>query len=363
LATDVIIVGAGPAGTAAGQYIARAGYKVLILYKNCSSEENKALGGALSKKNFTALKLPKKLINRELHKLVYHFPEEGLHFSSKSDFVLFDRDVLNQLLIQRAKENGVRLLNLTLVYDFTKFDNEIAVHSRSLPKEENRQDLARIVVFADGTNTLAYKKFQIGFDGRSDGTAIAAAYELKHSKKTLDSVNFFFSEEISPFGYGWIFPKRDTVNVGVLCLISKMKHAIRQCLNNFVSSVVPGSREITGYVSRLMPQYYVEQLHGDSILVVGDAAGTADPADGGGIFNAIVSGKVCGKVVVEALESGNLTANFLGRYEELWRKTENYRLFKRSYFLQRLALENNVNIGIFLKKMGIFKRYNFHCGF
>jgi flavin-dependent dehydrogenase len=97
---------------------------------------------------------------------------------------------------------------------------------------------------------------------------------------------------------------------------------------------------------------------GDSVLVVGDAAGTADPIDGGGIFNALVNGEVAGKVAVEALEAENVTAEFLSIYEDIWKKTENYRLLQRNYLLRRMALEANVNIGVFLNQMGFFEGYD-----
>lgn len=358
MVADVIVIGAGPAGATVGEHIARAGYEVLILEKNRSPGKNKVCGGALSKTCFTDLKLPKEIIEKECSKVVVHFPEEKLEVPNKPSFVLFDREIFDELLVQKAAENGARLLTSTLVSDVIKCNDGLAVHYEKLPRGEMQEVRAHIVVFADGTRTLAYKKFQIGFDCRPDGTALAAIYDLKYPKNALYSLDFFFSEEISPFGYGWIFPKKDSINVGVLCLLSKMKHNIRRCLDHFVSSANLGSREIIRFGSRLMPQSYVEKLYSDSVLVVGDAAGTADPIDGGGIFNATVSGEVAGKVAVEALEAGNVTADFLARYEDLWKKTENYRLFQRSYLLQRLALKADVNIGIFLKQMGFFERYD-----
>lgn len=355
MVAEVIVVGAGPAGVSAGEQIAKAGYEVLVLEKNCSRRK-KSLGGALSKKHFTDLKLPKEIIEKECYDLVYHLQEEKLNVLNRSGFVLFDRATLDRFLIQKAEESGVRLLDSTLVSDVAKREDGLAIHYKRLPTGKLEEGRTRLVVFADGTSTLA-QKFQIGFGGEPDGTALGAAYDLEYSKNALRSMDFFFSDEISPFGYGWIFPRKNTVNVGVICLLSKMKHDIQTYLDSFVSSTAMRSREILGYTSRLMPQSVAEKLHSDSILVVGDAAGTADPIDGGGIFNAIVSGQAAGRVAVEALEAGNTTASFLSKYEDTWKKTENYMLFHQSYLLQRLALKADVSLGVFLERMGIFERH------
>jgi len=358
MVADVIVIGAGPAGATVGGHIARAGYEVLILEKNRSPGKNKVCGGALSKTCFTDLKLPNKIIEKECSRFRVHFPEEKLEVLSKPGFVLFNREIFDELLAQKAAENGARLLTSTLVSDVIKHGDKLAVHYVKLPRREMQEVQARIVVFADGTRTLAYKKFKIGFEGKPNEIALTAMYDLRWPNNPLDSLDFFFREEISPFGYGWIFPKKDSISVGVLCLQSKMKQSIRQYLDYFVSQEKLSSLEVIRFGSRLMPQSIVEKIYADSVLVVGDAAGTADPVDGGGIFNAIVSGEVAAKVAVEALKAGNVTANFLASYDDLWKKTENYRLFHRSYVLQRLALETGVNIGIFLKQMGFFDQYD-----
>ena len=356
--TDAVIIGAGPAGTAAGEYIAREGYEVSILEKCRSPGRNKICGGALSKKSFNNLGLPKIIIEKECTQFTVHFPEGNLRVPSKPGFILFNRENLDQLLAQRAANNGARLMTSTIVSDVTTCNNGLAVHFMSHQSGELGKIRARIVIFADGTSTIAYKKFKIGFSRRLDETALAAAYDLSCAENPLNSLDFFFADEISPFGYGWIFPKKYSVNIGVVCLLSKMQQSIRDHLDYFASLAGFGSLKVIRFGCRLIPQSCAKMIFGDSVLVVGDAAGTADPIDGGGIFNALVSGEVAGKVAAEALESGNTSADFLTKYEELWKNTENYKLLKRSSLIHRLAFKANVNIGIFLKEMGFFEQYD-----
>jgi digeranylgeranylglycerophospholipid reductase len=355
---DVVIVGAGPAGLVAGEHIARAGFEVLIFEKSEYPGKNKVCGGAVSKQCFLDLKLPKKIIEKQCNKIVVNFPDQKYQSIQEPGFVLFQRELFDIELTKKAEKKGAKLLTSTLVTDVNRSNDRLIVRYRSLPKREIHEASAKIIVFADGVNTLAYRKFGLGCAGELDSTSLATTCDLKWSKNPLDSLNFFFSDEISPFGYGWIFPKKDLINIGVLCLRSELKQNIWNHLSHFIASQNLDSREVISSGSRLMPQGLVEKIFGNSILITGDAAGTADPIDGGGIFNAVVSGKLAGKIAVKALKTKNATSNF-SDYKILWKKTNNYKVFQRSYILQRLALKNNMNIGFFLKQKGIFDRYNF----
>ena len=354
--TDVVIVGAGPAGATVGEQIASAGYNVLIVEKDCSPGKNKVCGGAVSKRYFADMELPKQAIEKEVHRLVFHFPDERLDIHNKNGYMLLDREKMDQFLARKAVKNGAELITSTKVQDVIRSDEYMAIYLKRLPRGKIREVRARLVVFADGTNTLANKKFGIGFQNRPDRTALAATYDLKWQKNAMDSLEFFFSEDISPTGYGWAFPRKDSINVGVMCLISKMQQNIRHYLDHLITSEKLCLQGIIRYGARLIPQSIPKKIHDNSILVVGDAAGTADPLSGSGIANAVANGEVAAKVAIEALESKKLTADFLTRYENVWYKTPHYKRIQISYLLQRIALKAGVNSGIFLKQLGFFDR-------
>lgn len=352
--TDVVIVGAGPAGTTVGEQIAGAGFNVLLVEKNCSPGKNKVCGGAVSKRYLADVELPQQIIEKEVHKLVFHFPDQRLDIYNKYGYVLLNREKLDQFLAQRAEKNGAKIMTSTKVDEVTRSGNHMVIHLRRLPRGKIRKVKARLVVFADGTNTLANKKFGIGFQNRPDCTALAATYDLKWHKNPMDSLEFFFSEHISPTGYGWAFPRKDSINVGVGCLISKIQQNIRHSLEHLLTLEKLCSLEVIGYGARLVPQSIPTKIHGDSMLVVGDAAGTADPLSGSGIANAIANSKVAARVAIESLESKKQIGDFLVRYENIWKETSNYKNIQRNYLLQRIALTAGVNAGIFYKQLGLF---------
>jgi digeranylgeranylglycerophospholipid reductase len=342
-------VGAGPAGATIGGLIASAGFDVLIFEKDRLPGSNKVCGGAVAKNCFVELDLPKEIIEKESSKLVLHFPNERIKLPSKSGCVLFEREKLDAILVRKAKKNGARLMTSAMVYDVTKSDDTIVLHFKRPLEGGIGEVKARLVVFADGTNTLAHNKMRIGFQKRPDCTALAATYDIRWRENPLDSLDFFVSEEISPFGYGWIFPKKDSINVGVVCLLSKMKQNIMHYLDHFVVSQKLGSREIIKYGSRLMPQSIAQRIQGDCSLVVGDAAGTADPLTGAGISNAIINANIAAEVVIKALEAKKMTADSLAEYESRWKGTATYRNIENNCRFQRIALETGMNSAFFLK--------------
>lgn len=353
---DAVIIGAGPAGATVGAQIASAGYNVLIVEKDYSPGKNKVCGGAVSKRHFADIKLPEEVIEKEVHKLVFHFPDERLDIHNKYGYMLLDREKLDQFLALKAVKNGAELMTSTKVHDVIRREDYMAIYLKRLPRGKIREVRARLVVFADGANTLANQKFGIGFQNRPDCTALAATYDLKWQKNAMDSLEFFFSEDISPTGYGWAFPRKDSINVGVMCLISKMQQNIRHYLDQLLTSEKLCSLEVIRYGARLIPQSIPKQIHGDSILVVGDAAGTAEPFSGSGIVNAIANGKVAAKVAIEALESKRLSGDFFTRYEDAWMNTPNYENILRFHFLQRIALTAGINVAIYYKQLGFFDK-------
>jgi len=232
---DVIVIGSGPAGATVGGQIAGAGFNVLIIEKESNPGKNKVCGGAVLKQVFEDLDLPRQIIEKEVNKLTFHLPKETIELKSEHSCVLFDREKFDKILAQKALKKGARLLNSTLVYDVTRNADYISIYLKNLSSGEIKEFRTRLVVFADGVNTLAHTKFRIGYESNPIWTTLAAAYDLQWQGITKDSLEFFFSNRISPFGYGWIFPRKGSINVGVGCLISKMQRNIKEYLDDFIT--------------------------------------------------------------------------------------------------------------------------------
>jgi flavin-dependent dehydrogenase len=104
-----------------------------------------------------------------------------------------------------------------------------------------------------------------------------------------------------PGGYAWVFPKRNHLSIGVGCLSSKARdlHAHHQ---KFLNSLNMGSYTIARSSSHLIPTCTKGRLvWQDKALLLGDAAGLADPLTGEGIYNAIQSAQLAAQVIENSL--------------------------------------------------------------
>jgi digeranylgeranylglycerophospholipid reductase len=129
-------------------------------------------------------------------------------------------------------------------------------------------------------------------------------------------MQLYFGDEIAPGGYLWIFHKGDGVaNVGLGVLNSK-KTAYHY-LTKFISKMDATPVELNiGGVPVSGP---MNQTFSSGLMVVGDAAGHADPINGAGIENAVTCGKIAGEIAVEAIEREDTSSKYLKKYQDLWR--------------------------------------------
>lgn len=330
--SDVVVVGAGPAGSTTAKLIAKNGLDVILLEKDEYPGKTNVCAGGMPKSVFEDTGLNNSVIEKEISGEKHHFPwglKEG-----KLDHITVYRNVFDRNLADKAVEYGAKMLTNTLVKEVSVKRDEVCISSKEL------EIVSKLIVFADGPNTMAYKKFGIGFKPELDKTIVSAACEVEWENNPLDQFEFYYGYDIAPWGYGWIFPRRNTVNVGVGCLYSETQTNVINSLN-YIFQKYPLTREkldgrkIVSLSSATIPIAPAKTIFGERMLVVGDAAGMVDPITGGGIDHAINGGKVAGKICVEALEKENFSAKSLSQYQTLWQKTEDY-----SYIYSKFLLSN-----------------------
>ena len=335
LKCDVAVIGAGPAGSTTARIIAMHGFDVILVEKDEDPGKTNVCAGGVQKSIIKDMGLSSDVIEKEIIGGKHYFPW-GLKVSD-FDSVTVYRNVFDKRLAEKAVEEGTKIMTNTLIKDVIVKSDGIHVKS-----EENTIE-SKLVVFADGPNTLAYRRFGIGFKPESDKTCVSVACEVRWDNNTLDHTEFYYGYDISPWGYGWIFPKRDTVNVGLGCLYSEMNSNIMDSLNYLllkhplVHKKLKG-KEVTWFGSALIPVAPAKQIFSERLLVVGDAAGMVDPVSGGGISQAINGGTLAGKVCTMALEEGDFSSMFLSQYQSRWHKTIDHLDIYRKYLLSNIFL-------------------------
>ena len=333
----MLVVGAGPAGAAAGYYLATHGHSVTIVEKK-TFPRDKTCGDALTPRAV------KHLTDMGLAQVLSHFHRtDGIRFTAKgrelelawpshSDYpqhgFVARRHDLDGIVAQNAVAAGATLLQgfeaLHPVVERGFVRGAVVQGEDSEPFELK----GKYVIVADGANSRFGRSLGT-FRTREwpYGTAIRAYWESpRHSEALLESALDVKDRNGNAVpGYGWIFPVGDgTVNIGVglLSTFRDFKSVnTSHLLDSFASSIAdrwqitPDQPMCAPTSGRIPMGASVDPKAGPTYLVVGDAAGSVNPFNGEGIDYAYETGRMAAEVLHEALSSND--SSMLQRYPKM----------------------------------------------
>jgi geranylgeranyl reductase family protein len=322
---DVIVVGAGPAGSTTAYYLAQAGLDVLLLEKSRFPRE-KVCGDGLTPravKALVAMGVPISeddgwLRNKGLRVVgagmrlelpwpeLTSYPGYGL-VRTRMDF--------DQRLAQRAREAGAHLIEGVTVTGPVRDDRTGRIVGVTARPDGGEQQVyrARLVIAADGNSSRL--SVSMGLRKREDrpiGVAVRAYYTSpRHEDDYLESwLDLWDADRLLP-GYGWIFGMGDgTSNIGLGLLNTSTAfgntdyHAL---LKRWLAGMPPEwgfteENRVGPIRGAALPMAFNRTpSYTDGLLLVGDAAGMVNPFNGEGIAYAMESGEIAARVVTQAL--------------------------------------------------------------
>ncbi len=310
---DVIIVGAGPAGGMCTYELSKRGLNVLIIEKE-KLPRYKVCAGGLTKKAVD-------ILPKDLHTLAEDYTynihltlNHSRGFSKGVSFPIITmvmRDRFDYFLIQKSIDNGACLLDRTKVISIEESSDHVLI------KTDKGDFRSKIVVGADGVRSFVAcslglrKKPRLGV--AIEGEVFPNSGRDADLSKYHGSIHIDFN--IIPKGYGWIFPKKDHLSVGVFTTLPKIKEIKRYfstymekkgLYRNFICCSLLGYQIPIGGMS--------EPLNTKRGLIIGDAAGLADPITGEGIYFGLRSGQIAAWVIAESLKWNH---SGLDRYTKL----------------------------------------------
>ncbi len=300
---DVAVVGAGPAGASCAYRLAQAGLDVALLdqkvpprYKTC--------GGGLVWRARQLLELDLNgTIEHECHVAELFLLDAGLEFRvehAKPLVTMTMRAELDHRIVERACAAGVELLVPRRVRGVEQSEASVQIESDGGPV------VARYCVAADGAGSRTARAA-----GWPENENVIPAIESEIRVAPADFKRFSgrarFDFGLTPSGYAWVFPKRDHLSIGCLSRLRGW-NALREDLDTYLNHldlVEHGSREDHGFVIPIGPRS--DELMRGRVLLIGDAAGLADPVTCEGISWAILSGHLAADALVANRRSPEAT--------------------------------------------------------
>jgi geranylgeranyl reductase family protein len=291
---DVVVVGGGPAGASAALHLAHAGVRVLLL-ERATLPRYKTCGGGVVGRVFRdlpgGLGLP---VEATCHRLLARFADADTTVTVAREAPIVTmtmRADLDRALVEAARAAGAEVRTGTPLAALRTGEDLVEVEAGGARVR------AAFVVGADGATGATARLAGWG-EGPPGVPALEAEVRVAPRVHERFAGTARFDLGCPAGGYGWVFPKRAHLSVGVASMrrgAARLREALARYLHVMGLGEAAGI-EVHGYLVPLGPRR--QGLARGRVLLVGDAAGLADPLTGEGISGAVRSGRLAAEALV-----------------------------------------------------------------
>ena len=291
---DVVVVGAGPGGSAAALTLSRGGLRVAILEK-AVPPRYKTCGGGLLGRTLEVLPLDLRVVvERECFAAELHHHGPALSFTTRRERPVVSmvmRDRFDHLITTAAQEAGAKMLAGAAVREVVRGADAVELRTKA------GAITARLVIAADGVGSVVARQC-----GLAELRHVIPALECE---VTVDAPQFEkfrhaarFDFGLTPHGYAWVFPKREHLSIGVLTTrrgSCNLNDEYARYLAH-LGLTGPLREERHGFMIPARPRAGL--FDAPRVFPIGDAAGLADPLTAEGISAAILSGQLAAAAIL-----------------------------------------------------------------
>lgn len=328
---DVIIVGAGPGGSATAKHLAEKGYDVVLYEKRQEIGAPKRCAEGVSLGGIGRLNLnpPGNCIRQKINSARVYAPNERfVDVNYKIDYgYILERKVFDKWLAEEAVRKGAKVQAKTTITGLLK-ENGKVVGVKGEFLGEKFEERCKVLIASDGIESKISR--MAGLNTTCNPELVDSGVQFEMAGIDIEDpkkIYLYMGNKIAPRGYCWVFPKgKDVANVGIGILGKHDIPAIKY-LERFVESreelkkgsileVNSGGIPVGGLLQKMTL---------DNFLVVGDAAHQVNPIHGGGLYESQFAGRIAAKVVDEAIKKGDCSEKQLDKYnKEWWEKRGDY---------------------------------------
>lgn len=342
---DVVVVGAGPAGSIAAKTAAEKGLDVLLIEKRQEIGTPVRCAEGVSKESIAKfVEIDKKWIAAEVKGAKIYSPD-GTEIIMSEEMAgdevgyVLERKIFDRHLARLAAKSGADVIVKTAATGLKRIKEKGTVEISLRRMGEEYSVEAKIVIGADGVESRVGKWAGIDTTLKLSEIERCVQYLMTGINFDPDYTYFWLGNEIAPGGYIWLFPKGNgAANVGIGVLPSMAKKSPREYLNAFVNEHFPDGEIVEVVAGGVPVSGPIETAVADNVMLAGDAARHADPITGGGIANAMKAGFFAGSVAAEAVEKKDYSKKTLAKYDELW-KNDFGKILHRNKILQQKLIK------------------------
>jgi digeranylgeranylglycerophospholipid reductase len=344
---DVLVIGGGPAGALAGKTAAEKGLSALIVEKRPAIGAPVRCAEGIGKEALHEFMDPDpRWISAEMTGAGIIAPDgflmklDSAMAGSKVGYVL-DRKIFDRELVWKAAEAGAEIAVKSRAAAPIMEDG--IVKGAKIEYAGKTTDVkADVVIAADGVESKFSK--WCGIDTTVPVREIMSSVQYVMADIDIDehATIFYLGNEVAPEGYLWVFPKgRRSANVGIGISGKKSGegHRAKDYLDKFVKKTFPNGKTIEyipGGVSVCRP---LDCTVADGLMIAGDAARVVDPLTGGGIYNAMYTGRLAAEVAAVCIEKGDLSKKALMKYDKEWRASSVGKTIERNYHIKEYLIK------------------------
>ncbi|MFA5237135.1 MAG: NAD(P)/FAD-dependent oxidoreductase [Methanoregula sp.] len=337
---DVLVIGGGPGGAVAAETVAKAGLSV------CLAEKRPAIGTPVRCAEGIGKDVLSEFIDPDPAWISADITEASVVAPDGTELVLnakmagskvgyvLERKIFDRALVKKAADAGADIAVKTTA---TGPVMEKGVVRGAILTGATQKVHADVVIAADGVESRFAR--MCGID-----TTVPAAEMMTSAQYLMTGIDcipgrtvFNVGTSIAPQGYLWVFPKGErmaNVGIGISGKMSGAGHRALDYLNAFVKTHFPKGKCIEFIAGGVPVCRPLPSTVANGLMIAGDAARVVDPLTGGGIYNAMFTGRLSGQVAADCIARGDCTKKALYAYDKGWRESEMGRGLVRNYTIK-----------------------------
>jgi digeranylgeranylglycerophospholipid reductase len=325
---DVIVIGGGPAGAYFSNMVSKFGYDVLVLEKDVIGRD-KVCAGGITPRCFDNLnnafgRIPNEIIEKNIDNALFLARKASFNVRlSPLKAFTTNRCIFDKWLIKNSIDNGTTVSENCIVKDIkitSKFASVIYQNGGN-----QYEKTANLIADCHGANKNKWIESEQAIPEYVVGVQTEIVLPQEYINKQIgNTIEFYFDSIYSKFGYSWVFPRKDSINVG---LVDKSPSKnLKETLKRFIYEHPIASKkiDIKNQISKnnleirgaLIPNRIPKKLFRDRYLLIGDSAGFSDRITWEGISYAIESAKYAAEVFNYAYQIDNFSENVLEEYSK-----------------------------------------------